>query len=87
MGRCLARMGVAARDLDDVGQAVLWGIHRGLARFDPSLSASAKTALRGWIHGICERQAAGHRRGEAKRAAGRADLRAAWRRLRAAARA
>lgn len=39
---------------------------RGLA-FDPGLSINPETAVRGWLFGICERQARSHRRAEVKR--------------------
>ena len=35
--------------------------------FDPSRSVKSESAVRGWIFGICERQAARSRRSEAKR--------------------
>lgn len=65
--RALAQLGVAARDVADVEQEVWRGVDRGLPAFDPSLSANPETALRAWLHGICERQAASYRRAEAKR--------------------
>lgn len=65
--RTLAQLGVSARDLADVEQEVFRGVDRGLPTFDPSLSSNPATAVRGWLFGICERQAASHRRGEAKR--------------------
>lgn len=66
--RTLAQQGVQASELDDVEQEVLRGIHRGLPAFDASRSPNPEAALRGWIHGICERQAASFRRVEAQRA-------------------
>lgn len=66
--RTVAQLGVPSRDLEDVVQAVLDGITRGLPAFDPSLSSTcAETALRGWIFGICERQARSYRRQQRKR--------------------
>ena len=65
--RTLAQLGVSARDLDDVEQEVFRGADRGLPAFDPSLSCNPDTAVRGWLFGICERQAASHRRAEIKR--------------------
>ena len=65
--RTLAQLGVSARDLDDVEQEVFRGADRGLPRFDPSLSCNPDTAVRGWLFGICERQAASHRRKASKR--------------------
>lgn len=65
--RTLAQMGVSARDLADVEQEVLCGADRGLAAFDPSLASNPETAARGWLFGICERQAASHRRAQTKR--------------------
>ena len=65
--RTLAQMGVSARDLADVEQEVFRGADRGLPAFDPSLSCNPDTAVRGWLFGICERQAASHRRAEIKR--------------------
>lgn len=65
--RKLAGLGVPARDMDDVMQEVWMGVHRGLPSFDPSRSATPKTAVRAWLFGICERQAASHRREENRR--------------------
>ncbi len=65
--RTLAHLGVAARDLPDVEQEVFRGAARGLSAFDPALAANPEHALRGWLFGICERQAASHRRAAAKR--------------------
>lgn len=65
--RTLAQMGVSARDLADVEQEVFRGVERGLPAFDPSRAAKADGALRGWLYGICERQAASYRRAETKR--------------------
>lgn len=63
----LAQLGVPAKDLDDVEQEVFRGAARGLPAFDPALSSTPDTALRGWLFGICERQAASYRRDERKR--------------------
>lgn len=65
--RSLARLGVSARDLADVAQEVFRGVARGLPAFNPALSCTPNGALRGWLFGICERQAANHRRAETKR--------------------
>jgi RNA polymerase sigma-70 factor (ECF subfamily) len=65
--RTLSHLGVASRDVQDVEQEVLRGVSRGLATFDPDLSANPENALRGWIYGICERQAANHRRARLRR--------------------
>lgn len=65
--RTLAQLGVAAKDLPDVEQEVFRGIDKGLPTFDPVLAANPATALRGWLFGICERQAANHRRSENRR--------------------
>lgn len=65
--RTLAHLGVAARDLPDVEQEVFRGAVRGLPAFDPALAAHPENALRGWLFGICERQAASHRRVQTKR--------------------
>lgn len=65
--RTLAHLGVSARDLADVEQEVFRGVDRGLPAFDPALSCNPDTAVRGWLFGICERQAASHRRAEIKR--------------------
>lgn len=66
--RTLARLGVRAADLDDVMQEVLVAVWRGLPAFDPDLAADPRTALRAWLHGVCVRQAAGHRRTTAHQA-------------------
>ncbi len=60
--RVLHRLGVCANDLEDVAQEVLLGVHRGLSTFDPSLSSEPEKAIRAWLCGICERQAASLRR-------------------------
>lgn len=65
--RTLAQLGVRAPDLDDVEQEVHRGVARGLPAFDPSLAKNPETAVRGWLFGICERQAASHRRETFKR--------------------
>lgn len=66
--RALAQLGVRASDLDDAGQEVLLAIQHGLSTFQPSGPLAPEAALRGWIYGICERQAASYRRAEARRA-------------------
>lgn len=65
--RSLGQLGVSARDLPDVEQEVWRGVARGLPAFDPVLAFDPAHALRGWLFGICERQAASYRRAEAKR--------------------
>lgn len=65
--RTLAHLGVRGCDLEDVAQEVHQGVARGLRAFDPSLSRNPETAVRGWLFGICERQAASHRRDVFKR--------------------
>lgn len=65
--RTLAQLGVSARDIADVEQEVFRGVDRGLSAFDPGLSINPETAVRGWLFGICERQARSHRRAEVKR--------------------
>lgn len=67
MRRTLLQLGVPGRDVDDVAQEVLRGIQQGLAGFEPARSARPESALRGWIFGICERQARSHRRAGRKR--------------------
>jgi RNA polymerase sigma factor (sigma-70 family) len=52
----LGRLGVGA------AQEVLRAVERGLPAFDPSLAARPEGAVRAWLFGICERQAANHRR-------------------------
>jgi RNA polymerase sigma-70 factor (ECF subfamily) len=66
--RKLAQLGVRACDLEDVAQEVLSGMEKGLPMFDPVLATRPESALRAWLFGICERQAASHRRAERKRA-------------------
>src|SRR5947209_5368345 len=66
--RTLAQLGVCARDLADVEQEVFRGVNRGLPAFDPALAPNPENAVRGWLFGICERQAASHRRQEMRRA-------------------
>jgi RNA polymerase sigma-70 factor (ECF subfamily) len=65
--RTLAQLGVGARDLHDVEQEVWRGIEKGLRAFDPALSSNPASAMRGWLFGICERQAASQRRAEKRR--------------------
>jgi RNA polymerase sigma-70 factor (ECF subfamily) len=65
--RALSQLGVCARDLADVAQEVRRGIDRGLPTYDPSLAKNPESAMRGWLFGICERQAASHRRSESRR--------------------
>lgn len=65
--RALVQLGVTGRDLADVEQEVFRGIDRGLPSFDPALAEHSPGALRGWLFGICARQAANHRRVELRR--------------------
>ncbi|MFO0587212.1 MAG: sigma-70 family RNA polymerase sigma factor [Polyangiaceae bacterium] len=65
--RTLNQLGVPARSLADVEQEVYRGLYRGLPAFDPSLAAQPEVAIRSWLFGICERQAANHRRSEIRR--------------------
>lgn len=65
--RTLAQLGVPMRCLADVEQEVYRGVHRGLPGFDPALAPQPGGAVRSWLFGICERQAASHRRSEARR--------------------
>lgn len=66
--KTLSCLGVGASDLDDVEQEVLRGVARGLPTFDPSLATVPEGALTSWLFGICERQAASHRRKNRRRA-------------------
>jgi len=66
--RTLQQFGVRASELDDVTQAVLCAVARGLDAFDPALSTDPPNALRGWLVSICERQAASARRHAARHA-------------------
>ncbi len=63
----LRQLGVPAADVDDVQQEVLLAVHRGLGRFDPQLAPIRSKELRGWLFGICRRQAASYRRAQALR--------------------
>jgi RNA polymerase sigma-70 factor (ECF subfamily) len=54
--RSLRRLGVCARDVDDVCQEVFVIVHRKLATFD------ATSAMRTWLFGIARRVAADHRK-------------------------
>ncbi len=65
--RTLAQLGVHGRDISDVAQEVFRGIYKRVEKFDPSLSPVPETAFRGWIFGICERQAANSWRLKARR--------------------
>lgn len=58
----LVRLGVRPCDVEDAAQEVLRGVERGLPAFDPSLAVRPEAAVRAWLFGICERQAANHRR-------------------------
>lgn len=66
--RTLSSLGVCSREVDDVTQHVWRGVHRGLPAFDPSKAAQPTTAMRAWLFGICQRQAASHRRNQRRRA-------------------
>ncbi len=65
--RTLAQLGVPTRCLADVEQEVYRGVHRGLPTFDPALAPQPEGAVRSWLFGICERQAASQRRSEMRR--------------------
>jgi RNA polymerase sigma-70 factor (ECF subfamily) len=54
--RCLRRLGVAEKDVEDVCQEVFLVVHRRMDEFDQSAS------VRAWIYGICVRKASEHRR-------------------------
>jgi RNA polymerase sigma-70 factor, ECF subfamily len=54
--RCLRRLGVAEKDVEDVCQEVFLVVHRRLDEFQEGSS------LRAWIYGICVRKASEHRR-------------------------
>ncbi len=73
--RTLLSLGVRASDVDDVMQEVLRGVVRGLEAFDPSLAAVPEGAVRSWLFGICERQAASYRRRKRRRAEDCRDIR------------
>ena len=53
--RVLPRLGVAARDLDDVAQDVFWAVHRGLPSFE------GRSSVKTWLYGICIRVSANYR--------------------------
>ena len=72
--RVLLQLGVGAKDLDDVTQAVLLGVHRGLPLFNPRLASEPDAAVRSWLFEICKRQAANHRRALFRRAEVAADI-------------
>lgn len=65
--RTLGQLGVPTRCLADVEQEVYRGVYRGLPAFDPALAVQPEAAIRSWLFGICERQAANHRRSEIRR--------------------
>jgi RNA polymerase sigma-70 factor (ECF subfamily) len=65
--RTLSQLGVASRDLADVEQEVFRGVSKRLDAFDPTLASTPENALRSWLFGICERQAASHRRAATRR--------------------
>jgi RNA polymerase sigma-70 factor (ECF subfamily) len=54
--RCLRRLGVAEKDVEDVCQEVFLVVHRRLADYDQ------RASVRAWIYGICVRKASEHRR-------------------------
>lgn len=54
--RCLRRLGVAEKDVDDVCQEVFLVLHRKLREIDPPSS------VRAYLYGICVRKASDHRR-------------------------
>lgn len=66
--RTLAQLGVPARDLPDAAQEVFRGADRGLPAFDPAIATHPETAIRCWLFGICQNQAASHRRTANRRA-------------------
>ena len=47
--RVLPRLGVAARDVDDVAQDVFCVVHRGLPNFE------RRSSVKTWVYGICIR--------------------------------
>ena len=54
--RCLRRLGVAEKDVEDVCQEVFLVVHRRLDDYD------GRASVRAWIYGICVRKASEHRR-------------------------
>lgn len=65
--RTLSQLGVHENDINDVTQEVLLAVNKGLPTFDPSLAAEPDKAIRAWLFGICERQAANLRRRSSRR--------------------
>lgn len=53
--RVLPRLGVAARDVEDVAQDVFWAVHRGLPSFE------RRSSVKTWIYGICIRTVSNYR--------------------------
>jgi RNA polymerase sigma-70 factor (ECF subfamily) len=53
--RVLPRLGVAARDCEDVAQDVFLAVHRGLPTFE------RRSSLKTWVYGICIRTASNYR--------------------------
>jgi RNA polymerase sigma-70 factor (ECF subfamily) len=53
--RVLPRLGVAARDVDDVAQDVFWAVHRGLPGFQ------GRSSVKTWVYGICIRTCSNYR--------------------------
>jgi RNA polymerase sigma-70 factor (ECF subfamily) len=53
--RVLPRLGVAARDVDDVAQDVFWAVHRALPGFE------GRSSLKTWVYGICIRTCGNYR--------------------------
>lgn len=66
--RTLARFGIRTRDIEDLMQETLRAVARGLPAFDPSRAVTPEAAVRGWLFGICARQAASHHRARRRRA-------------------
>jgi RNA polymerase sigma-70 factor (ECF subfamily) len=54
--RCLRRLGVPEKDVEDVCQEVFLVVHKKLGEFDH------RSSVRAWIYGICARKASDHRR-------------------------
>jgi RNA polymerase sigma-70 factor (ECF subfamily) len=54
--RVLPRLGVCARDVDDVAQEVFLAIYRGLPAFE------GRSSVKTWVYGICIRAGRNHNR-------------------------
>jgi RNA polymerase sigma factor (sigma-70 family) len=65
--RTLSQHGFRAHALEDVEQEVFRGIAKGLPTFEPHLASNPASAMRGWLFGICQNQAASHCRVESRR--------------------